>query len=114
MKVAAILLSTILVQAKHVEKREVPLGSLCHDGPEICISVNDFKASCDPTKQMQYILTKSKDEDQKIIKKRGDDLKDATKNLESFHRQVPLWYFNHEGARHRRKPLGRRSEGSQP
>ena len=48
MKVAAILLmSTILVQAKPVEKREVLLGSLCHD-------VNDFKALCDLlTKQMQ-------------------------------------------------------------
>ena len=85
-------MSSILVQAKPDEKREVLLGSLCHDGPEVCISVNDFKALCDLfTKQMQYILTKTKDEDQKIIKKRGDDLKDATQNLENFHRQVPLW-----------------------
>ena len=44
------------------------------------------------TKQMQYILTKTKkEEDQKIIKKREDDLKEATQNLENFHRQVPLW-----------------------
>ena len=68
-------------------KGKSPLGSLCHDGP-----VNDYKALCGLlTKLMQYILTKTKDENQKIIKKRGDDLKEATQNLENFHRQVPLW-----------------------
>ena len=49
MKVAAILLlSTILVQAKPVEKREAPLDLFAMMVQKY-ISENDFKALCDPS-----------------------------------------------------------------
>ena len=91
MKVAAILLlSTILVQAKPVEKREAlfdPFALMVQK----YISENDFKALCDLTKQMHTILTEStKEEDQKIIQKSLDQLKEATQHLENFHCQVPV------------------------
>ena len=91
MKVAAILLlSTILVQARHVEKREAlfdPFALMVQK----YISENDFNALCNLTKQMQTILTESKKEaDQKIIKKSLETLKEATHHLENFHCQVPV------------------------
>ena len=92
MKVAAILLlSTTLVQAKPVEKREAlfdPFALMVQK----YISENDFKALCDLTKQMHTILTESKmEEDQKVIQKSLDQLKEATQHLEDFHCQVPEW-----------------------
>ena len=91
MKVAAILLlSTILVQARHVEKREDlfdPFALMVQK----YTSEKDFKALCDLTKQMQTILTESKDEeDQKVIQKSLEKLKEATHHLENFHCQVPV------------------------
>ena len=52
---------------------------------------NNFNALCDLAKQMQTILTESKNEaDQKIIKKSLAKLKEATQHLENFHCQVPI------------------------
>ena len=88
--VAAILLmSTILVQANPVEKREAlfdPFSLMVQK----YISENDFKALCDLTKQMQSLLNESKGEDQKVIQKSLDRLKEATQHLENFHCQVPV------------------------
>ena len=91
MKVAAILLlSTILVQARHVEKREAlfdPFALMVQK----YTSEKYFKALCDLTKQMQTILTESKnEEDQKVIQKSLEKLKEATHHLENFHCQVPV------------------------
>ena len=89
MKVAAILLlATILVQAKPAKKREAifdPFALMVQK----YISENDFNALCNLTKQMQTILTESKEEaDQKIIKESLDKLKEATQNLENFRCQI--------------------------
>ena len=91
MKVAAILLlSTILVQARHVEKREA-LPDFFTVMVQKHISEKDFKALCDLTKQMQTILIESKnEEDQKVIQKSLEKLKEATHHLENFHCQVPV------------------------
>ena len=91
MKVAAILLlSTILVQARHVKKREA-LPHFFTLMVQKHISEKDFKALCDLTKQMQTILTESKnEEDQKVIQKSLEILKEATHHLENFHCQVPV------------------------
>ena len=93
MKVAAILLlSTILIQARHVdvEKREA-LPDFFALMVQKYISENDFNALCDLTKQMQTILTESKnEEDQKVIQKSLEKLKEATHHLENFHCQVPV------------------------
>ena len=93
MKVAAILLlSTILTQARHVdvEKREA-LPDFFALMVQKYISENDFNALCDLTKQMQTILTESKnEEDQKVIQKSLEKLKEATHHLENFHCQVPV------------------------
>ena len=91
MKVALILLlSTILVQAKPSKKRESlfdPFALMVQK----YISENDFNALCDLTKQIQIVLTETKEEaDQKIIKKSLNKLKEATQNLENFHCQVPI------------------------
>ena len=91
MKVAAILLmSTILVQAKPVEKREAsaaPFDPFAHMVQK-SISEYDFNALCDLTKNLQTILTESKNEgDQKIIEKSLETLKEATHHLENFHCQ---------------------------
>ena len=91
MKVAAILLlATILVQAKPAEERENifdPFALMVQK----YVSENDFNSLCDLTKQMQTILTESKkEEDQKIIQKSLDKLKEATQNLENFHCQVTV------------------------
>ena len=91
MKVAAILLlATILVQAKPAKKREAlfdPFALMVQK----YISENDFNALCDLTKQMHTILTESKkEEDQKIIQKSLDQLKEATQHLENFHCQVTV------------------------
>ena len=91
MKVAAILLlATILVQAKPAKEREDlfdPFALMVQK----YISENDFKALCDTTKQLQTILTESKkEEDQKIIQKSLEKLKEATQNLENFHCQVTV------------------------
>ena len=91
MKVAAILLlATILVQAKPAKKREAlfdPFAMMVQK----YISENDFTALCDLTKQMQTILTESKnEEDQKVIQKSLEKLKEATHHLENFHCQVPV------------------------
>ena len=91
MKVAAILLlSTILVQANPVEKRAAVFDPFVHMVQKY-ISENDFKALCDLTKQMHTILTESKEEeDQKVIQKSLDQLKEETQHLENFHCQVPV------------------------
>ena len=94
MKVAAILLmSTILVQAKPVEKREASAAPFDPFAMMVkkSISENDFNGLCDLTKNLQTILTESKNEgDQKIIKKSLETLKEATHHLENFHCQVPV------------------------
>jgi hypothetical protein len=89
MKLAAILLlSTILVQANPVEKREAVFDPFALMVQKY-ISENDFKALCDTTKQLQTILTESKkEEDQKIIQKSLEKLKEATHHLENFHCEV--------------------------
>ena len=89
MKVAAILLlSTILVQAEPVQKREATFDPFVLMVQKY-ISENDFNALCDLTKQMLTILTESeKEEDQKVIQKSLDQLKMATQQLENFHCQV--------------------------
>ena len=89
MKVAAILLlSTMMVQAKPVEKREATFDTFVLMVQKY-ISENDFKALCDLTKQMHTLLTESeKEEDQKVIQKSLDQLKMATQQLENFHCQV--------------------------
>ena len=94
MKVAAILLlSTILVQATPVKKREAsaaPFDPFAHMVQK-SISENDFNALCDLTKNLQTILTESKnEEDQKVIQKSLEKLKEATHHLENFHCQVPV------------------------
>ena len=91
MKVAAILLlATILVQAKPAEERENifdPFALMVQK----YVSENDFNSLCDLTKQMQTILTESKkEEDQKIIQKSLEKLKEATHHLENFHCEVPV------------------------
>ena len=91
MKVAAILLMvTILVQAKPAKKKEAlfdPFAMMVQK----YISENDFTALCNLTKQLQTILTESKDEeDQKVIKIGLEKLKEATHHLENFHCQVPV------------------------
>ena len=94
MKVAAILLmSTILVQAKPVEKREASAAPFDPFAMMVqkYISENDFNALCNITKQLQTILTESKqEEDQKIIEISLEKLKEATHHLENFHCQVPV------------------------
>ena len=94
MKVAAILLmSTILVQAKPVEKREASAAPFDPFAMMVqkYISENDFNALCNITKQLQTILTESKDkEDQKIIEISLEKLKEATHHLENFHCQVTV------------------------
>ena len=55
------------------------------------ISENDFNALCNITKQLQIILTESKEEeDQKIFEINLEKLKEATHHLENFHCQVPV------------------------
>ena len=94
MKVAAILLmSTILVQAQPVDKREASATSFDPFAMMVqkYISKNDFNALCDLNRMLQTILTESKnEEDQKIIKKNLEKLKEATHHLENFHCQVPV------------------------
>ena len=94
MKVATILLlSTILVQAKTVEEREASAAPFDPFAMMVqkYISENDFNALCNITKQLQTILTESKDkEDQKIIEISLEKLKEATHHLENFHCQVPV------------------------
>jgi hypothetical protein len=94
MKVATILLlSTILVQAQPVDKREASATSFDPFAMMVqkYISKNDFNALCNVTKQLQTILTESKDkEDQKIIEISLEKLKEATHHLENFHCQVPV------------------------
>ena len=94
MKVAAILLmSTILVQAKPVKKREASAAPFDPFAMMVkkSISENDFNALCDLTKNLQTILTESKnEEDRKIIEKGLETLKEATHRLENFHCQVPV------------------------
>ena len=82
MKVAAILLlSTILVQERHVKKREA-LPHFFALMVQKHISEEHFKALCDLTKQMQTILTESKnEEDQKVIQKSLEILKEAIHHL---------------------------------
>ena len=90
MKVATILLlSTIMVQAKPVEKREATFDTFVLMVQKY-ISENDFKALCDLTKQVHTLLTESeKEEDQKAAcQKSLDQLKMATQQLENFHCQV--------------------------
>ena len=91
MKVAAILLlATILVQAKPAKKKEVLFDPFALMVQKYILE-NDFNALCDLAKQMQTILTESKNEaDQKIIKKSLAKLKEATQHLENFHCQVPV------------------------
>ena len=74
LKVATVLvLLTILVQAKPVEKKEA-LHDPFAPGLKKFISENDFKALLDLTRQMQSFLTETKKkEDQKVI-----DLTDPT------------------------------------
>ena len=90
---AILLLSTILVQATPVKKREAsaaPFDPFAHMVQK-SISENDFNALCDLTKNLQTILTESKNEgDQKIIEKSLETLKEATHHLENFHCQVPV------------------------
>ncbi len=87
---AILLLSTILVQANPVEKREAVFDPFALMVQKY-ISENDFKALCDTTKQLQTILTGSKkEEDQKIIQKSLEKLKEATHHLENFHCEVPV------------------------
>ena len=85
---AILLLSTILVQATPVKKREAsaaPFDPFAHMVQK-SISENDFYALCDLTKNLQTILTESKNEgDQKIIEKSLETLKEATHHLENFH-----------------------------
>ena len=87
---AILLLSTILVQATPVKKREAsaaPFDPFAHM-VQTFISDNDFYALCDLTKNLQ---TKSKNKgDQKIIEKSLETLKEATHHLENFHCQVPV------------------------
>ena len=92
MKVAAILLlSIILVQANPVEKREAAPFDPFAMMVQKYISENDFNALCDLKKMLQTILTESKnEEDQKIIEKNLEKLKEATHHLENFHCQVPI------------------------
>ena len=94
MKVAAILLmSTILVQAQPVKKREASAAPFDPFAMMVqkYISENDFNALCNVTKQLQTILTESKEEeDQKIIEISLEKLKEATHHLENFHCQVPV------------------------
>ena len=94
MKVAAILLmSTILVQAQPVKKREASAAPFDPFAMMVqkYISENDFNALCNVTKQLQTILTESKDEeDQKVIEISLEKLKEATHHLENFHCQVPV------------------------
>ena len=95
MKVAAILLlSTILVQATPVEKREASAASFDPFAHMVqkSISENDFNALCDLTKNLQTILTESNNEgDQITIGKSLETLKEATRHLENFHCLVPNW-----------------------
>ena len=104
MKVAAILLlSTILVQARNVNvnvnvnvKKREGLPHFFALMVQKHISEKDFKALCDLTKQMQTILTESKnEEDQKVIQKSLEILKEATHHLENFHYQVPVIAHTH-------------------
>ena len=91
MKFAAILLlATILVQAKPAKKKEALFDPFAMMVQKYILE-NDFNALCDLAKQMQTILTESKNEaDQKIIKKSLAKLKEATQHLENFHCQVPV------------------------
>ena len=91
MKVAAILLMlTILVQAKPAKKKEALFDPFAMMVQKYILEY-DFNALCDLAKQMQTILTESKNEaDQKIIKKSLAKLKEATQHLENFHCQVPV------------------------
>ena len=91
---AILLLSTILVQATPVKKREAsaaPFDPFAHMVQK-SISENDFYALWDLTKNLQIILqAESKNEgDQKIIEKSLETLKEATHHLENFHCQVPV------------------------
>ena len=92
MKVAAILLlSIIFVQANPVEKREAAPFDPFAMMVQKYISKNDFNALCDLNRMLQTILTESKnEEDQKIIEKNLEKLKEATHHLENFHCQVPI------------------------
>ena len=91
MKVTAILLlATILVQAKPAKKKEALFDPFALMVQKYILE-NNFNALCDLAKQMQTILTESKNEaDQKIIKKSLAKLKEATQHLEKFHCQVPI------------------------
>ena len=91
MKVTAILLlATILVQAKPAKKKEALFDPFALMVQKYILE-NNFNALCDLAKQMQTILTESKNEaDQKIIKKSLAKLKEATQHLENFHCQVPI------------------------
>ena len=91
MKVTAILLlATILVQAKPAKKKEALFDPIALMVQKYILE-NNFNALCDLAKQMQTILTESKNEaDQKIIKKSLAKLKEATQHLENFHCQVPI------------------------
>ena len=92
-KVTILLLSTILVQAQPVEKREASAAPFDPFAMMVqkYISENDFNALCNITKQLQTILTESKEEeDQKIIEISLEKLKEATHHLENFHCQVPV------------------------
>ena len=92
-KVTILLLSTILVQAQPVEKREASAAPFDPFAMMVqkYISENDFNALCNITKQLQTILTESKEEeDQKIIEIGLEKLKEATHHLENFHCQVPV------------------------
>ena len=91
MKVTAILLlATILVQAKPSKKKEALFDPFALMVQKYILE-NNFNALCDLAKQMQTILTESKNEaDQKIIKKSLAKLKEATQHLENFHCQVPI------------------------
>ena len=91
MKVTAILLlATILVQAKPAKKKEALFDPFALMVQKYILE-NNFNALCDLAKQMQTILTESKNEaDQKIIKKSLAKLKEATQHLENFHCQVPV------------------------
>ena len=97
MKVAAILLMStilpVLVQAQPVKKREASAAPFDPFAMMVqkYISENDFNALCNITKQLQTILTESKEEeDQKIIEISLEKLKEATHHLENFHCQVPV------------------------